>query len=393
MNLYHLLLLGMLASGPADSFELHTRDCAIHVGTLTGIQKDWSVTLGGTKLVQVPGAEFVSLRRAGVPLPAHPLGEQVVLANGNRVRGTILTLRDERVRFRPDHGKETALSLSNLSILWFTPPEREDDPEMLVRRLASARRTRDVVLLRNGDRIEGTLNEIDAKTIRVETQGKESPIDRANVAAVALNSDLIQAPRPKGVYGHLVLRDGSRLGLASVESDGRTLTGKMLFGTVVAVPLQEVVALDIRQGPAVYLSDLKPKKYEHTPYLGIRWPSVNDASVQGRPLRLASGTHDKGIGLHSESRLTYDLAGSYRWFQARVGLDEQTGREGSVRVRVLVDGKPADLGEDRELTGRDPPRAVRVAVAGARELTLVVEFGRGGDLGDHVNWVDARLLK
>ena len=36
---------------------------------------------------------------------------------------------------------------------------------------------------------------------------------------------------------------------------------------------------------------------------------------------------------------------------------------------------------------------VRVAVKGAKEATLVVEFGRGGDVGDHVNWADARLVK
>lgn len=388
-----ILLLGLLVSEAAPTFELHTRDCQTRFGKLTRLQADWSAILTGMKPVQVPGAEFLSLRRVDVPLPAHPLDEQVVLANGDRVRGAILVLREERLRIRPTHGNEATVNLSNISIVWLAQPEREDDPERLLRRLASTRRTRDVVLLRNGDRIEGTLMEIDAKAIRVETQGKESQIDRAKVAAVALNSDLTQAPRTKAAYGHLVLRDGSRISVASAESDGRTLIGKTLFGAAVTIPLDQVVALDVRQGPAVYLSDLKPKKYDHTPYLGVRWPVAHDTSVQGRPLRLGGDTHDKGIGLHSESRLTYDLAGNYRWFQARVGLDAHNGRTGSVRVRVLVDGKPVDLGEDRELTGRDAPRLLRVSVAGARELTLVVEFGRGGDLADHVNWVDARLLK
>jgi hypothetical protein len=60
---------------------------------------------------------------------------------------------------------------------------------------------------------------------------------------------------------------------------------------------------------------------------------------------------------------------------------------------VLVDGKPVDVGWDRELTARDPALSVSVPLAGARELTLVVEFGRRLDVGDHVNWAEARLVK
>ena len=66
---------------------------------------------------------------------------------------------------------------------------------------------------------------------------------------------------------------------------------------------------------------------------------------------------------------------------------------GSVRVRVLVDGRERDLSLAGELNAASPPVAVRVDLDGARELTLVVEFGSGGDVGDHVNWVGARLVK
>ncbi len=377
----------------APAFDLHTADCTTYTGPLLKLQPDWSATIGGPKPVQLPGPQFVSVRRADAPLPPHPLGEHLVLIGGDRVTGTVLGLRDERLRFRLTGGQEAVVPLTRVAILWLAAPEREDDAELFLRRLAAQRRTRDVVLLRNGDAVEGTLNELDAKGLRVDAQGKDVRVERGKVAAVALNSELSQPVRSKGTYGHLVLADGSRLSLAAAQSDGKTLTGKTLFGVTLSVPLEQVIALDVRQGAATYLSDLKPKSYEHTPYLGVRWPFVPDASVTGQPLRLVDGTYDKGIGLHSASRLTYDLAGGYRWFTARVGLDARTGREGGVRLRVLVDGKPADLGDDRELTGRDPPRDLRVPVTGARELTLVVEFGTRGDVGDHVNWADARLLK
>ena len=81
-----------------------------------------------------------------------------------------------------------------------------------------------------------------------------------------------------------------------------------------------------------------------------------------------------------------------RRFEALVGLDDRGGREGSVRVRVLADGKPLDLGDDHELTAGDS-LSVRVDVTGAKELTLEVDFGKGGPVQDHVDWVDARFVK
>src|SRR5436305_8420325 len=97
--------------------------------------------------------------------------------------------------------------------------------------------------------------------------------------------------------------------------------------------------------------------------------------------------------MHSASRVTYAVPAGCRRFAALVGLDDHTGRRGSVRVRVLVDGKERELGLKGELTHRNGPLAVRVDVEGAKELTLAVDFGAGGDIGDHVNWVDARLVK
>jgi NPCBM/NEW2 domain len=392
MILCPLLAAVLIVAETPPTFDVYTGDCTTVTGPLVKLGFDWSAALGSVKPSSVAAGKLVSLRRAGAVLPPHPLGEHLVMAGGDRLAGTVSGLRDERLKMRVA-GSELTVPLTQVSVIWFTAPEREEDAEMFLRRLAGQQRTRDLVLLRNGDRVEGTLNEIDAKGVRIDVQNKEVLVERAKIAAIALNSDLVQHMQPKGPYGHLVLADGTRLALASAQSDGKTLSGKTLFGAALPVPLEQVIALDMRQAAAVYLSDLKPKSYEHTPYLSVRWPYLNDLSVSGRPLRLAGSTYDKGLGLHSQSRLTYELAGAYRWFEASVGLDAHIGREGSVRVAVLVDGKPVTASEDGELTGRDPPRRIRVAVNGAQELTLVVEFGRRGDVGDHVNWVDARLLK
>jgi len=251
-----------------------------------------------------------------------------------------------------------------------------------------------VVLLRNGDVMEGVLTALDEKTIGIEVDKKPVAVDVSRTAAIALSSDLTETPRPKGVYGRVILDGGgARLSLASAGcADGVTLTGTTPFGAALSVPLMDVAALDLFQGKAVYLSDLKPSRYVYFPYLNDRWEYGRDGSAAGLDLRLAGSTYDKGVGLHSHSRLSYAVPPGCRRFEALVGLDDRAGRRGSARIRVLADGKAIPIGAG-ELTAIGGSMAVRVDLAGVKELTLEVDFGKGGPVQGCVDWVDARFVK
>lgn len=378
------------------SFDVHTvPDGPAGSGLLVELRGDGSVRLGGPRPVEVKAGQLVALRRTATPLPPWPAGEQLIFFNGDRIPGQVLRVTGERVRLRTEIGTELELNvpLTALSVIWFGPPAEVADAAALRRRLAAEARPRDLVLFRNGDVAEGTLTGLDDKAVRLDAEGRETAYERNRVAAVALSTELGRTLRPKGPYVRVVLSNGGRLSLSTVHGDGSGLQGKTLTGAAVRLPLEQVVALDVRQGPAVYLSDLKPKRYQFEPYLGVTWPFVTDGSVAGGDLCLGDSVYDKGIGLHSQCRLTYDLQPGYRWFEARVGLDARTGREGGATVAVFLDGQRCDLGWNGELLGGGEPKFLRVATTGARELTLVVEFGRRGDVQDHVNWAEARLLK
>src|SRR5687768_10924254 len=88
------------AQSSSPAFDLHTIDNPPLTGPLLKLQPDWSASLGGPKPSDVPAGRLVSLRRAIMPLPPHPLTEHLALAGGDRLAGTLLTLRDERLRFR-----------------------------------------------------------------------------------------------------------------------------------------------------------------------------------------------------------------------------------------------------------------------------------------------------
>jgi hypothetical protein len=402
-----LLLVALLPAGAARAaeepvFDVHTAAGTSLRGPLLKLDADWSVQLGKGADRRVSGKKVVSLRRRGVALPALPSDEHVILVNGDRIPVKEVRVEDERLYFSHadlNDGKETSVPLEAVAVYWRAAPERTAVPEKLRRRLAAGTRTRDTVLLRNGDVLAGVLKAVDGDTVEVEANRKKSRAKLGQVAAIALSSDLANALRPKGVYARLVLSDtprapGGRLSLTAAHcADGKTLRGKTVFGARVRVPLGRVLALDLYGGRAVYLSDLKPSKYDYRPYLDERWPWCANRSVTGRDLRLGGSTYDKGIGMHSHSLLTYRLGGAYQRFEALVGLDDLDGRRGKARVRVLADGKPLALPAKGELTAAGGPLAINVKVAGVKELTLEVGWGADGLVQGVVNWADARLIK
>jgi hypothetical protein len=366
-------------------------------GPLERLDKDGSLRLGGPDGGAVAAADVVGLRQLGKSLPPFPEDQHVILASGDRFPVEAARLDGERLRFRnADLGGEAVVPLGALSVLWREAPAGPEAPERLRRRLAAETRKRDAALLANGDRVEGVLSALDDKklTLEPEGQGKATTFDLGQVAALAMSNEQLDTLLPRGEYWRAVLLGpeggaGARLALTEATSDGVALTGKTVFGASLRVPLARLAALDRCGGRAVWLSDLRPAKYEYFSYLDERWPLAADSSVAGNDLRLGGSTYAKGVGMHAHSRATFALGGGYRRFEALVGLDPKTGRDGTAGVRVLADGKV--VFEKAGLT--TAPAAVSVDVSAAKELTLEVLSGRRGPVKAHVNWADARLIK
>jgi hypothetical protein len=409
---WQLLLLATLLAPAATAqapdapvFSVHTAGTSFP-GTLRSLADDFSVRVGGRKPAVVAGSELIGLRRHGQHLPAYPRHHAVVLTNGDRLLfdpEAPFKLADDHLHFmlvpplRPVKAKPVVIPLNYVAVLWLVPPQGSDDPESALRQLQRGKRAGDVLLLRNGDQLEGAITALDRdKGCRIRVQDKEVDVPLTRLAAVGFNPELQSRLSGRSAYAHVIVADGSRVGLTSARlaPGADTLVGKTLFGTWLEVPLEQVLALDIRQGCAVYLSDLKPRHYEHTPFLGgSSWPLAADAGLTGGELRLGGNVHDKGLSMHARSQVTYHLGGAYEGFETVVGLDERSGRRGRARIRVLVDGKAHDLGLNRELTAADGASAVRIPVGAAQQLTLVVDFGTFGDVQAHINWADARLIK
>jgi hypothetical protein len=399
---FTLTLLSVAASQPdLLRFVAHTTEPSPRSGRLNAIRDGWTVGFADAGAADLAGS-LVSLRREGVSIPPKPREPMIILANGDRVRGEVASGDARSLHFVPwlRDGRDLkpwSVPLTALAVIWFTPPPADTTLDPAAYPWASGPRRRDVVLLRNGDVIRGTIEgfSADPVAVRIKPTGETNAqsILLSRIAAVAFDPVLARINRPKEPYARLVTADGSRISLAAATSDDNTLMGTTLFGAEIELPVAEIVALDVYQGKATYLSDLKPRKATVDAFGGLTWPWAADRTVKGQPLRIGEQLFDKGLGTHPHTTLVYDLDERFRRFEAVVGLDPVTGRRGAVDVRVLVDGKEVTIPGLSGLTAASSPQTIAVDVTGAKELMLVVDYGPGGDVQDDVNWGDARLIE
>ena len=144
------------------------------------------------------------------------------------------------------------------------------------------------------------------------------------------------------------------------------------------MPIDQIGSLDWLSPRVVPLTDLVPT-YEFTPFLGEsapRWSLGLDSTPDGLGLRLGGSAYDRGISMHSRSKVTYAIPAGSQRFEAVVGLDDGRGRLGSVTIGVQVDGKPVDLGLIGDLTAAKGPVAINVP------LELRENIDVGGRLWD-----------
>lgn len=131
----------------------------------------------------------------------------------------------------------------------------------------------------------------------------------------------------------------------------------------------------------------------------FEWKSVS--TVWGTPRRNSNikgrvngeiKTFEKGIGIHANGRITYDLSDkNYDKFEALLGVDAtiQANNKSSVKFKIIADGKV--LATTDVLKYYDNMTYLSVPVSGVKELVIEVsDTGNGNEL-DHCIIVNPKL--
>ena len=362
-------------------------------------QKDFMINLtyedGQAANIQVKAGEHSDPQKAiDAKAPAiEPLDAWVYLADEDRFFGKLVSLSEETLQLATPWNDRVNIPLSRIAGVRLGVPDRKESAESFVRRL-KARGTEDVLLAHTKDgevvAISGVAEGTEDDELKFRYQ------EKSRTLPLTLVEGLILAARPEAKAPEELLPTFVMLGPLVISGrwkDIDTATWKVQtsWGQTLNLPANEVQAARFRGGKLTYLSDLNPTKVEETPYFGHRLAWQRDKGLTGEPLKMDGKPYEHGIAVHSRSILTFDLNGRYSTFETQLGFDDSAQGKGRVECRVFADGK--ELYANPDLRADAPPVKLALSVAGAEQLRLVVDFGKGQDTGDRVIWGNPRLFR
>ncbi|WP_431873773.1 beta-galactosidase [Amycolatopsis sacchari] len=108
------------------------------------------------------------------------------------------------------------------------------------------------------------------------------------------------------------------------------------------------------------------------------------AAGDGKPMTIGGVSYAKGLGVHAPGDVQLYLGGACTRLTASVGVDGETGANGSVAFSVAVDGQTRVT--TPVVCGGQAAVPVDVDVTGAQVLDLLVSDGGDGNGSDHADW-------
>jgi hypothetical protein len=365
-------------------------------GVLAALDRDRLVLRTSAGEIRLALAEVRSVD-LGRGRPEDPMGRhgQAALAAED---GSVLAIRSvalagTRFEVVTDLAGKVSAPLEGITRL--LRPTSQESPADLMRlrqQLRIERGSQDVLIAGTGDQrvpLAGALLGLDDRSVRFQYEGAETALDAATVAIVELAKPA--KPLAGSPFGLLVGADGSRIVFAALSLGGKSFRVTSLSFGSMTVDAARVASLQFQSARVTYLSDLTPTSTRRTPFFDEDFPTRQDRSASGAPLRLGGAAYEKGLGLHARCELRFDLGGRFARLAALAGIDDDA-RVGAARLELLADGRPA--GEPILLDRARPPRPFQVELKGARELTIRVEFvDRTFGAGARVNLVDPILFE
>ncbi len=293
-------------------------------------------------------------------------GVHVILATGGLIVANGVAIVEDDLVVNSSLAGNIAVPLRLVAGIVFEPSADRARYDRTLDRVLSLTSQVDRVILDNGDELTGTVSSIERATLHLKSDAGDWNLEQAKLRAVLFNSILIDRPSPTGLRIVVGWQDGSRTTAVSLVSQGNNAQLKLVGGVDVPLPLESIVAVQPLGGAVVYLSDLKPASYRHIPFLELSWPFETDRSVQGALLMVDGKLYLKGLGMHSPSRITFELDQVYQRFDAEVAIDAEAGRRGSVVFRVFADdgsGKWQERAKSEIVRGGEPPVRLSADVA------------------------------
>jgi hypothetical protein len=390
-----------LPSAARASESLRLIDDRTSEGKLVEIDRDWNF---GFLFNQTKGT-IPSIRIVGwgqrVPMP---LGCFVALVDESVLmldsRAAFQGIQNDCLNVDSVTWGRLSLPIDLVRSIVLKSPSNELERDRLMIE-ASADHDSDQLMLVGGDSVTGQVLDCDAESCRCEWEGRITRVPVANIAAIRLNPRFAKRTQPRPPYGIIGLSDGSRLTAQSIILDDKQLTIELPGGTLLrsgrlVEPGRDALVKSVIMvtDQVHYLSDERPASYTQLPYLTLPWPyGLNKNLINGQ-LAHDGIPYDKGIAIHATARIEFPIPSGFRRFAADLCLDDSGNQNGSVVFRVFLHQQNnwSEAFVSRIIRGSDR-QSCSVNLGTADRISLVVDHADRADVGDHANWLNARLLR
>jgi len=384
----------------ASEVQVSTLDGATIAGKIQQITSDQIVvkTPRGEEPLPLATVLSVSTQKSPIANPAAVAPTAwIELVDGSKLAVSSFAASGATATAADESGAQFDLPTSTIARVRFSSP---DDPKSAWPAEAISQVAGDLLVARTKegvDFLEGVLGAVTPDTVEFKFQGESLHVKRAKVdGLVYFHKAADKLPAAKCVVegGH-----GWRLMAKSVALSEGQLQIATAGGPTFIRPWDSITRLDFSAGKVVYLSDLEPESVRWTDYydLGSAAPAVAQfyapRRAEGRehsPIRVGGKIYAKGLALTSRTSIDYRLPAGLKTLKAIAGIDDGVRQNGSVRLEISADRKTLFEGT---ISGKEPPAELDLDIAGAKRLSILVDYGDNASAGDYLNLGDARMLK
>ena len=391
------LLVVALCAGDAhgDDFSISLLDGAQITSAITAIDGEGNLTGPQidrpVKLQDVISIESTQQAATGV---AEKFPVQVRLVGGGRILCRAVVVGDDGLSAQSDGPVLEALPLETIQAIVFR------ESETAARAIAERTGDKDTVVVQTDDGLKmvaGIFEGISNQKVGLNFNGKSRKIGLGKTTAIIL-ADL----KPAAAEGTLTMVEtvgGSKVhGVVAGLADNE-LSVWLSASEKIAIPLASIKRIEVQSENLVYLSMLTPRSVEQKTLFALQRTWQVDASIEGNPIslayNLAGGNRtvkqfSKGLGMQSWSRIEFANEKQFTRFQATVGIDAETRGRGDCNLEIVSDGITL---WSKRISALEDPVEVDIDISGMEAIALVVDPGEEFDLGDHVDWANARFVK
>ena len=260
----------------------------------------------------------------------------------------------------------------------------------------------DLLLTSDGARLSGILESLDPGQITFDDESLGLlKIEWAKVQAfqlVALGDENEAGPKSEN-HVDVFTRDGSTPRGSLLRLDSEEIRLRDTTGQEVRIPTDRILRVKFANDRVVSLTDRTPLSADEGLGEGrwFPWTWQKDRNVLGAPLSIGARKFDRGIGVHSNSTLTFEIKEGDLILNGYAGMDasarpkDEEPEIGNARFSILVDSKV--VWGPHDLSWKDAPRSFSIPLETRKTFSLKVEMGSGIHILDRANWVATQILR